>query len=348
MGLFTSQISSKRMVPVCRQMATSYQAGIPIIQSLGLVANNLKDRKLREILTTIQDDIKQGSTLAVAAQRHSRYLSPFFVQVLAAGEKGGKLDANLTDLAGYYEDQLQMRRKIIAMLSYPLLQLAAAWFLGTFALMMVDALGEAMAGSGGGGVGMVEKVAKDWAIFQGKAAIVFAILLMASVILARLGILKWFTGYIKTFIWPLSKVTLKFALARFFRSMSALIASGVNIVQCIESSAAVVVNPYIEEDLLKSVPHIKNGKSLTESFSNCKRLTPLAREMLAVGEQSGNLEACLKKVSDHHFSEASHAVKVATTFLGVLIMLAIGVLVGGIIIKFYSMYFGGVLDAIGV
>jgi len=146
----------------------------------------------------------------------------------------------------------------------------------------------------------------------------------------------------------MSPVTRKFGLARFFRSMSLLISSGLRIDHCIENSAAVVSNPYLEKDLLKALPGVRDGQTLVEAFSESRLLTPTAREMLYVGEESGSLDQTLRKVSEYHLAEATHAVQVATKILGVLIALIVGGLVGYIIITFYSRLYGGMLDDLGV
>jgi type II secretory pathway component PulF len=109
-----------------------------------------------------------------------------------------------------------------------------------------------------------------------------------------------------------------------------------NIQSCIANAAAISGNPWIEKDLKKAIPMVAAGRSLVESFAGCKSLTPLAREMLEVGERSGNLEVSLRKVSDYHLEEGRHAVGIATKILGVLIVLGVGAVVGYIVISFYT------------
>ena len=102
MGILSSQISTKAMVPVCRQLATTYEAGIPIIKAIDHVGSHSKDPNVRKTLLAMGEDLRGGATLAEAAQRQSKHLSPFFIQLLATGEQGGHLDVMLKDLAGYF------------------------------------------------------------------------------------------------------------------------------------------------------------------------------------------------------------------------------------------------------
>lgn len=339
MGLFSPQISLKKVVPLCRQLATSYDAGIPIIRGLEIVGRQNGDKRVRQVITEMGDSIKNGSTLGEAARAQTRYLPPFFVELLASGEKGGKLDVMLRDLAQYFEDKLEMQRKIIRSLIYPGLQLAAAWYLGMFALRLIGQV-RGLFASGGRTNFDLTTFFRDYAIFQGKATLVFIAIFAICVILSRMGLFGYAWGLFATHIWPMSPVTRRFGLARFFRSMSLLIGSGMRIDHCIINSATVTANPYMQKDLLKSVPLVREGYTLEHAFTTSRFLTPTAREMIAVGEQSGQLEQALRKVSEYHLEEATHAVNIATRVLGVLIILVVAGLIGYVIISFYMSYFG--------
>ncbi|MCH7879092.1 MAG: type II secretion system F family protein [candidate division Zixibacteria bacterium] len=179
---------------------------------------------------------------------------------------------------------------------------------------------------------------------SGKGAIIFGV----AVLLARQGVLEWITAAVTTFVWPLSPVTRRFALARFFRSFALLLGGGLHVTRCIESAAAVTANPYIERKLLMAVPLIKEGATLVEAFDTTRQLTPMAREMLHVGEESGNLEIQMKKISEYHLDEATQAVAIATRVMSVVIFGAVAVLVAYILFRFYSGLYGGIMDELGI
>lgn len=339
MGLFSPQISLKKVVPLCRQLATSYDAGIPILRTIELVCRQEKDKDVREVLGRMHNAISKGSTLGEAAAAERRYLPTFFVELLSVGEKGGKLDVMLRDLAQYFEDRLQMRREIIGSLIYPALQLLAAWFLGTFALGIIRGISGVFSSNGRSQFNLSDYIG-DYLRFQSGALLGFAVVFAISIVLSRIGVFGYVWGLFATHIWPISRVTRMFGLARFFRSMSLLIAGGLRIDHCIINSAAVTGNPYLERDLLQAVPYVRDGHTLDEAFAHCRMLLPQSREMLHIGEQSGRLEAMLKKASEYHLGEALHAVNVARRVLGVLITLVVGGLVGYVIISFYMTYFG--------
>ena len=345
MGIFSTQIPIKNMVPVCRQLATAYDAGIPILRALEIVQNQSGNKQLKDVFQAMHDDVRQGLTLGDAAQKQSQYLGAYFVALLRSGEHGGRLDVMLRDLAQYYEDRLDMSRRITAMMAYPMIQILFAWFLGTFALRLLTEISGMISGTGDFDLATYFY---EYAQFQLKALGILGAIFFICAILARLGIFGYIWGAVSTFIWPLAPITRRFALARFFRSLSLLIGSGVHIVPCLQSAADVVTNPYIEKDLLKTVPLVKDGATLVEAFSHTKFLTPTAREMIFIGEQSGELEKSLLKVSEYYMAEAQHAVQIATKMLGVAILLGVALLVGYIIITFYSRLYGGIMDEYGI
>jgi type IV pilus assembly protein PilC len=347
MGLFSSQISTKKLVPLCRQLATADDAGIPILQSLELVARQTPDPKTREVLTQIRDNVRTGMSLAEAARTQSKYLPRFFIELLSTGERGGKLDVMLRELADYYEDRLELQRRTMAALTLPAIELAAAWVFGSFAIMIVNRLIGMFKGRGASSQFDFTKFLHDYGMMQLKVAIGAAIVFAVCVVLSRLGVFKWITGFFSTFIWPVAPITRRFAMARFLRSMSLLVGSGLNIIRCVENSAAVMVNPYMERDFLKSIPFLNYGHSLYESFAPCRYMSTMSREMIHVGEQSGQLEASLRKAAEYNMEQASHAVQILLKVLTVLIIILVAGIVGTVIITFYSKLYGGMLDAIG-
>jgi len=341
MGLYSPQISTKTMVPMCRQLASSYEAGIPILRALEMVSQQTGDRQAREVLERMGVRIREGASLGDAARAESKRLPTFFIALVATGEYGGRLDAMLRDLAQYYEDRLKLQRAVTGALVYPLFQLAAAWFLGSFALTLVGQLDVHSTTAFS-----FESFLAGYLRMQASATGVLALVLIASVVLARMGLLRYVIGWAGYHLWPFRNVARKFALARFFRSMSLLIGSGLNIKHCITNSAMVTVNPYVERDLLRAVPLVADGATLTEAFAVSRCLTPVSREMIHVGELSGRLEESCRKVSEYHIEEANHAVKVVTKLVGLIALLFVAGVIGYVIISFYVNLYGTMFDAL--
>lgn len=342
MRIFSPHIATKAIAPVCRQLATSYEAGIPVLKCLELTAKNTRNKEAKQVLSEMRARVMDGATLGEAARAYRRQLPQYFIEMLDAGDKSGKLAVMLRDLADYYEDQMHMRRKIIGALIYPGIQAAAAWFLGSFALRLVSSIDF----SGRNPFNMSDYIA-SYLRFQAVAMVVFMLLIAGIAVLSRLGLWQLAWGAVTNTIWPINTVVRKLALARFFRSMSLLIGSGMHLPQCITNAAAITANPYIQRDLMRAAPLVVNGAALVDAFSICGTLTPMARQMLLVGEQSGNLEMALAKVAQYHLEEADFALRAAAKVMGVVILLGLGALVGYIYLSFFMTYYGRMLDSIG-
>ncbi len=338
MGLFSTRLSAGEMAPMCRQLATSYDAGIPILQSLELLGRSASSRRISAMLRRMFTAIKGGSTLAEAARAECDMLPEFFVEVVGAGEIGGRLDVMLKDLASYYEDQQVMKRSVIASMVYPAFQLGAAWFLGSFSLGLVSRMHGRGFSLGG--------YFQQYLLFQAASLFTLFVLFWVMVALARIGVFQNVLGFIKNYVWPIRPISRKYALARFFRGMSLLIGAGLNMGECMRRSAALTMNPIMERDLLKGLPVVMNGGTLVEAFDRSRCLSDVGRQMLMVGEQSGNLEGSLHKVAEWHFDEARAATRVAMTVMGVTILLILAALVGVIVVTFYSRLYGGMFEGL--
>lgn len=127
-----------------------------------------------------------------------------------------------------------------------------------------------------------------------------------------------------------------------------MLSSGLNVVHSIKKSAEVTGNPYIERDLLQAIPHVQNGATLVEAFADSRLMTPLAREMLAIGEVSGKLDEQLNKAAQYHFNDANEALKRAVQILTYMMMTGIFLLVGALVVYFWVKLYGGMMDGLGI
>ncbi len=347
MALLSSQLSNKRMVPFCRQLSTAYSAGLPVIQTLELTARECKDTRVKGILEQMAYSVRNGATLGDAAMTQQKYLPELFVQLLAAGEYGGRLDVMLRDLGGYYEDRLAMRRQAISAMLYPMFLLAALWFFGSFGMMALkEGLANFVQHDGRQDFDIGAFLVR-YGYFQLRCMSVAAVVMAVFVLLARMGAFRRFISGLTTHIWPLAPVTRRMTLARFFRCFSLLLGSGVPIVQAVRQSAKAGANAYMEKQFEKAIGPIQEGATLTQAFHDVP-LTSLAREMLHIGEVSGNLETHLQKLSEYHFTEARHAIDIALKVFQYVLFVSVAVAIGYFVISFYSSYIGGVTDALGV
>ena len=342
MGVFSSRLSSKEMAIICRQLATAYGAGIPILQALRLTAQQGTSPRGRGALLRMEAQIGRGASLADACRSERHVFPDLFVQAMAGGETGGRLDVLLRDLAGHYEETHRMKRAVVSSMIYPVMQLVCAWFLGTFALGILKGIGNFQ--SSAGRFSMQDYLA-HYVRFQIAALLLFAAVTALFIGIGRSGWLNGPASLIKNSLWPLNGVLQKFAMARFYRGMAAS-QSGLDIKRCIERSAAMTMNPAMERDLLRALPVVSRGGTLVEAFSTSRYMSRMGKEMLSVGEQSGDLDTALQKAAEYSLGEAQAAVKSAAKVLQVVITLIVGGVVAYFVISFYSSLYGSALNGL--
>jgi type II secretory pathway component PulF len=245
----------------------------------------------------------------------------------------------LRDLADYFEQRLALSRKITGMMVYPALQLIFAWFLGTFALGLIARLNLNSAAPFN-----IRAYVGGYLAFQGGVVAFALAMLLALWIVGRAGLAAAAIGRVAGHVPPFRGVLQKFALARFFRCLSLLLSAGLPVKASLENAARVAGDAALQRDVAAALPLIQRGATLSDAFARARALTPAAREMLRVGEQSGKVDEMLYKAAEYHAAEAEHAVQVSVKLANVLIVLAVGGVVGFIVISFYARYFGMLND----
>lgn len=338
--IFSSKLGLRTMVPFCRQLATAHKAGIPILRSFEIIVNQTHNWRLRNVVSRMSDSIRAGSTLDQAARQESKYLPAFFVELVGAGEIGGRLAEIFENLADYYERMAELVRKLIGKLIYPLCLLLA--LLITMCLM--SAIGKASNEYGLDFNLLIQSFLAN--LLRLSAAL--AVLLAVIVVLARMGLLRWISGLVSTFMWPLASLTRKLSISRFARSLALLVRSGVPITEAVRKAAATANNPYIERSLVRCIPDIQAGEPLSTALSPCRYLSEMAREMIHTGEESGALDQHLEKIADIHEAEAVQAAQNVIVVLGVLVLVAVAIGIGFFVISFWTNYYGALLDDLGV
>ncbi len=337
--IFSSKLNLRTMMVFCRQLATSHGAGIPILRSLDIITNNTHNWRLRNVVSQMSDSIKGGSTLEQASREQSRYLPKFFIELVGAGEIGGRLAEIFENLADYYERMAALVRKIIGKLIYPICLLLFLFI----TICFMGALGKASTD------GLDFNLLMQLFLQNIAQLLLFiGVVLLVAVVLARLGLLGWVSGLITTFMWPLASITRKLAISRFARSLGLLIKSGVPITEAVHKAAATANNPYIERSLVRCIPDIQAGESLSIALSPCRYLSDMAREMIHTGEESGKLDQHLQKVADIHEAEAMQAANNLVVVLYVLVILAVAIRVAFFVIGFWVNFYGTMLDDLGV
>lgn len=342
MSLFSPKINVRTMAVFCRQMAQMYDAGIPVLNGLKLATESTPDRKLRRVVESMSVSISSGATLSQAVERERKYWPNVFIELVGAGELGGRLKPVFYHLADYHDRQVEMRLRVRNSMIYPCIQLTMLWCV----VSLLWAIG-LMQGKTGGAF-LIRVLLEQYLWLQITAAAVAAIALCAAVVLARAGMWRWIWGAMKNFVWPVSRMGRALAVARFCQALGLLLGGGIDAKKAVERAARTADNPYVTASLMKALPRLEQGATLTEALRPCKYLDPRVHEMLHVGEESGTLPKSLAKVAEQLELEALAATDVVIKVGEVVLLLLVACILGYFIISFWVGYYDKVLQDLDV
>lgn len=310
----------------CREMAYTYDAGIPLLNGLKLVAESTHDWRLRRVLRRMQDDIRDGASLSEAVASQQRYWPALFIHVLGAGEAAGQIKRALYEMADHFDQYVAFRRAFMKQLLYPFCLLVAGSIIAISQSAMIFMLRTT------GGKMNFKVFAAAFARLSIMQVLGMVVPVAVMALLWRLGVWQWVWMQIKTFVWPLSMMTRKMAMARFNRALGLLLGSGLGATHAVEQAARTADNPYIARTLLKAVPRLESGATFTEAIAPCPYMSEAERQMLHIGEVSGTLKKSLTKSAELIEQEVFATLRVAVRLAGLLFFfLVVGILFGGLI-----------------
>jgi len=334
-----AKVKEKNVVIFARIFATMINAGLPLIQCLELLAQQEQNKTFAKIISSIKEDIEGGSTLFDALKKHPDVFDDLFVNLVAAGESGGILDVILQRLSNYMEKAMKLRSKVKGAMTYPASVLVIS--VGVVALLLIKVIPvfqKMFEGMGGELPGPTQFLVNLSAWAQKYFIVVIVIVVVAIVAFKRFyktekGTLLIDDLILKSPVFgPLLK---KVAVARFTRTMSTMMSSGVPILDGLSIVSKTAGNKIIENALIKVRKSISEGKTIAEPLTEAGIFPAMVVQMIAVGEATGALDAMLAKIADFYDDEVDAAVDAMTALLEPFMMVFLGGVVGGMIIAMY-------------
>lgn len=322
-----------------RQLATMVEAGIPVVSALDALAQQMDNRFLQDIVGKARDDVEGGLSFSQALAKHPQVFSVLYVNMIKAGESSGLLDEILTRLATYLEKINSLQRKVKTSLVYPAVVIVIAISITIFLLVKV-----------------VPTFKGIFEILGGALPLPTVILLTISDFMRRyffLGVLglivfiTLFLRYIRTekgryaldaflITMPIfGPIFRKFSVAKFSRTLSTLVRSGVPILVSLDIVGKACGNKVLEKSIGHAAKAIRDGKSIAEPLRESKVLPPMAVRMISVGEQTGQLEKMLSKIADFYDEQVDAAVSALTSMIEPVVILFLGIVVGGIVLAIF-------------
>ena len=340
---FSGRIKLKEVAVFSRQFATMINAGLTLLRSLSILAEQTSNKELARIIGEVRRDVERGSALSVALAKHPKAFSRLYVAMVRSGETGGSLDTVLTRLATTIEQQVELRRKVKSAMTYPVV-------VGVIVVLILIAMLLFV-------VPMFKGMYHD---LNAKLPAPTMVLLTVSNIFKKFfplvfvgaGFGVWaLKRYINT---PpgrrrcdafklrapvFGQLAHKTALARFSRSLAALVRAGVPILDALEIVSETAGNVIVAEAVTDTQAAVKAGESLARPLEAHPVFPPMVTQMIAVGEETGALDELLEKIADFYDSEVEATVEALTSLIEPLLIVVMGVCVGGMVIALYMPMF---------
>jgi type IV pilus assembly protein PilC len=335
----SNRVKLKDVAVFSRQFATMINSGLSLLRSLYILAEQTENKTLADIANQVRMDVEKGSSLSAALARHPKAFNRLYVSMVRAGETGGVLDSVLLRLANTIEKQVELRRKVKSAMTYPAVVAVLVLCIVTAMLLFIIPMFQDLYTQLGGTlpvptrilIGVSKFARKFWfLIFGAEAAAVFAFRRWIS---TDEGRKKW--DVIKLKVPVFGQLVRKTALARFSRTLSALVRSGVPILESLDIVADTCGNNVVASAVLDTQAAVKQGEPLAKRLEEHPVVPPMVVQMMAVGEETGALDEMLDKIADFYDQEVEATVDALTSLIEPLLIVVMGVCVGGMVISLY-------------
>jgi type IV pilus assembly protein PilC len=335
----SSGVTTKDLVIFTRQFATMIDAGLPLVQCLEILGTQMDNPEFKKVVMEVKITVESGKTLAEALRKHPKVFNRLFVNLVAAGESSGVLDAILNRLANYIEKNMKLSKQIKGAMVYPALVMLVSMGVTLVLLVFVIPIFQKMFGEFGHALPAMTQLVVNLSEFTRNNIF----LILGGVVAAYFG----GSAFIKhprgrelldtvalnmPIIGPLVQ---KVAVAKFTRTLGTMLSSGVNILDALEIVAGTAGNVVVERGLLKVRGKIAEGKPMAQPLSEMSVFPPMVVQMIAVGESTGAMDTMLNKIADFYDDEVDSAVGTMLSLLEPLIMTFLAVILGGLVVAMY-------------
>ncbi len=322
-----------------RQFSTMIGAGLPMVQCLEILSQQMDSAHLRNIVGQVKESVQAGTTLAEALSRHKKIFDDLYVNMVDAGEIGGALDVILSRLASYREKADALTRKVKGAMIYPAVVMTVA--IGVTFIMLtyiVPVFAKMFSGLGAELPGPTKMVLGLSAFLRGNiltGAVLLILLIIGYRFYSKTDRGRLNVDRAKLHIPLIGDLIRKSAISRFSRTLATLISSGVPILDALDITARTSGNRVIHDAIKASVLSIAEGETITQPLKACGVFPPMVTQMISVGEKTGGLDEMLSKIADFYDEEVDAAVAALTSVIEPIIIVFMGIVIGAILIAMY-------------
>ena len=335
-----TKITPKDICVFSRQLATMMSSGVPLVQAFEIVGRGHENAGMQDLILGIKADVEAGNSLTDALKKNPKYFNELYCNLVEAGEHAGILEAILNKLAGYLEKSEALKSKIKSALFYPIAVIVVAFIVVTILMIFVIPQFTALFEGFGADLPALTQflvdvsdffVAKWWLIFGVIGGAVYGILELKK----RSVPFQHFLDRAALKVPVLGVILEKSAISRFARTLETMFAAGTPLVEAMSSVAGACGNILFYQATMKMQSEIATGTQLQTSMRDSGLFPNMVVQMVAIGEESGAIDAMLGKVADWYEAEVDDAVEALTSLLEPMIMAFLGVVIGGIVIGMY-------------
>jgi type IV pilus assembly protein PilC len=339
LGKLGKKAKAKNLAVFTRQFSVMIDAGLPLVQCLDILGSQEEDKNFAAVILATRSDVEAGASLAEAMKKYPRTFDPLFTNMIAAGEAGGILDTILKRLATYIEKAVKLTNQVKSAMIYPIAVIVIAAAVVTVILWKVIPTFAALFSGLGAELPLPTRIVIG---LSNNLLRYFPFMVVGGVLFAYA-----FRQYYKTEkgrrvvdgtmlkLPILGLILRKIAVARFCRTLSTLISSGVPILDGLDITARTSGNAIIEDAVLLTRKSIERGETVSAPLKETKVFPPMVTQMIGVGEATGALDTMLAKIADFYEEEVDTAVAGLLTLLEPVMIAILGVVVGGIVISMY-------------
>ncbi len=345
------RIKAAELTVMTRQLSTMVSSGMTILRALYVIEAQTENKKLAEVIVTVRRDVEAGLPLSDSFARHPKVFNPLYVAMTRAGETGGVLDSALLRVADQLEKEDSLRRQVKSAMAYPIVVLSFALIVLLALVAFIVPVFVGVFKDLGGELPIITQfTVKMSNLLTGYWYI--GILVVAGIVFA---FRKWKTSDTGRAQWDrfrlripfkIGDIVQKISLARWSRTLSALVSAGVPILQALEITGQTAGNHVVETSMSEVIANVKAGGTIAEPLKRAPVFPGMVCSMVAVGEETGCLDEMLAKIADFYEDQVDAAVKSLTSILEPLMIVIIGAIVGFIVISMYLPLFK-VYDKIG-
>ncbi len=326
------RVNAADIAVMTRQLATLVRAGVPLVESIAALTEQVEKEQLVRVLSTVRESLNEGTSFAKSLEAHPKVFQPLYINMVAAGEASGTLEAVLERLADFMEGQARLKGKVFAALAYPVLMSIIGSVLVAVLMVAVvpkvtsifDNLGHALPWYTQLLILVSDTVAGYWWLLMMLGAVGW--ILFQRWKKKPAGKMRW--DSLKLTFPIFGRLNLLVAVARFTRTLSTLLSSGVQLLRAMEIGKNVLQNAKLEAVIAEAIGSIREGESIAEPLKRSKQFPPMVTHMIAVGEKTGQLEDMLENVSRAYESDVETRVAALTSLLEPLMIMILGGVVG--------------------